>query len=62
MPFEITAEVRKAIIAVLKKDKFKYLRPDGEMGWKAWRAGNTKQLLPEFFKAVLDKVNPQHGQ
>jgi len=58
VPFRITAKVRKAIIAVLKEDRFKNLRPDGNMGWHAWRAAATKELLPDFFKAVLDEVRP----
>jgi hypothetical protein len=62
VPFRITAKVRDAIISVLRENGFKNLRPDGDMRREAWRAGNTKQLLPEFFKAVLDKVDPQHGQ
>lgn len=54
-PFELTSETRQAIVAALKEDRFKNLRPDGEMGWDAFHCGGTKALLPSFIKTVQDK-------
>ena len=55
-PFELTSETRQAVVAALTENRFKYLRPDGEMGWDAFRVGSTKALLPAFIKTVQDKI------
>jgi hypothetical protein len=51
----MTEEVQQAIIKILAQGSFEILRPNRrKKGY--WRAGDTKNLLPRFCKAVKGAV------